>query len=272
MPRKVAIANQKGGVGKSTTAINLSSCLAMSGHRVLLVDMDPQGNSTSGLGLDKKQIERCIYDVLLGASSLKSAIRSTCVQNLDLVPATLRLAGAEIELISVISREYRLDKCLRGLNSDYEYIFMDCPPSLGLLTVNSLTAADGVLIPIQCEYYALEGLTQLMDVVRLVRENLNVSLKIEGILLTMFDARVKLSSLVADEVKAFFKDEVFKTIIPRNIKLTESPSFGKPIILYDRNSRGSEAYLKLAKEVIERAEKGFRKRTRGTYSRKGRGR
>jgi chromosome partitioning protein len=269
VPRKVAIANQKGGVGKSTTAINLSSCLAMAGRRVLLVDMDPQGNSTSGLGLDKKEIERCIYDVLLGTASLESVIMPTCVENLDLVPATLRLAGAEVELISAMSREYRLDRCLRDLNSEYEYIFMDCPPSLGLLTVNSLTAADGVLIPIQCEYYALEGLTQLMDVIRLVKDNLNSSLDIEGILLTMYDARVKLSSLVAEEVRTFFKGEVLETMIPRNIKLTESPSFGKPIILYDRNSRGSEAYQKLAKEVMKRAQKGSGKGTGRTHSRKG---
>jgi len=257
--KKIAIANQKGGVGKSTTAVNLSTSLAMAGERILLIDIDPQGNSTSGVGIEKQKIEKCIYNVLMEDFSLDSVILPSGIKNLEVVPATLKLAGAEIELISSISRENRLEKSIRKLRSPYDYIIIDCPPSLGLLTINSLTAADSVLIPIQCEYYALEGLTQLLDVIHLVQKHLNPSLEIEGILLTMFDARVNLSSQVANEVRTYFGEKVYNTIIPRNVKLSEAPSFGKPVILYDRKSKGSEAYIHLAKEVTRRAKEGIGK-------------
>ncbi|MDN5293501.1 MAG: chromosome partitioning protein [Eubacteriales bacterium] len=250
MARIIAIANQKGGVAKTTTAVNLSACLALRGKRVLLVDIDPQGNATSGLGVDKNSLESCVYDVLLEGVPAEEIIIPTEVAGLDLLPATLQLAGAEIELVSLEARERRLAQALAPLRNKYEYIFIDCPPSLGLLTVNALTAADSVLIPIQCEYYALEGLGQLLNTLELVRKNLNPSLEIEGVLLTMFDARTNLGIQVVDEVKNFFRGKVYATIIPRNVRLSEAPSHGKPVVLYDPRSRGAEAYQELAKEVM----------------------
>jgi chromosome partitioning protein len=252
MAKVVAIANQKGGVGKTTTAINLSSCLAYYGQETLLIDMDSQSNATSGLGIEKEKVKRTIYEVLLGKASIEDILVSTEIDWLDLVPANVDLIGAEVELVGLISRETRLKKALAGLNNIYKYVLLDCPPSLGLLTVNSLTAADSVIIPIQCEYYALEGLGQLLDTLRLVKENLNPRLEIEGVLLTMFDGRINLSSQVVGEVSKFFKKELYQTKIPRNVRLAEAPGFGKPIILYSRDSKGAEAYLSLTREFLLR--------------------
>ncbi|MEO6990041.1 MAG: AAA family ATPase [Candidatus Baltobacteraceae bacterium] len=249
MSRTIAIVNQKGGVGKSTTAVNLGASLAMLGHRVLLVDGDPQGNATSGLGIDKRLLERCLYDVLLADAPVASAIASTPVPNLWLIPATINLAGAEIELVSTIARETRLKRVLGAIVDDYEFVLIDCPPSLGLLTVNALTLAGEVLIPVQAEYYALEGLSALTGVVERVRSALNPTLRIGGVLITMFDGRTRLATEVLDEVKAFFPTQVFATQIPRNIRLSEAPSFGKPVALFDLRSRGAQAYLALAREV-----------------------
>jgi chromosome partitioning protein len=252
MGRVFAIANQKGGVGKSTTAVNLAWALAEAGRRVLVVDVDPQGNTTSGLGVDKSALDRCIYDVLLDQCPIDEILVSTALETLMLAPATLRLAGAEIDLVSAISRESRLSRALRPLKPRFDFILLDCPPSLGLLTVNSLTAADAVLIPIQCEFYALEGLTQLLDVIALVARHLNPQLGVEGVLLTMYDARLNLTTQVADEVREHFSDRVYSTPIPRNVKLSEAPSFGQSVLAYDPRSRGAEAYRELAKEVIAR--------------------
>ncbi len=252
MGRILAIANQKGGVGKSTTAVNLSSALAEAGRRVLVVDVDPQGNTTSGLGIDKSALERCIYDVLLDTCQMEAVLVPTENPNLSLAPATLRLAGAEIELVSAISRESRLARALAPMRKRFDDILLDCPPSLGLLTVNSMTSADGVLIPIQCEFYALEGLTQLLDVVALVGRHLNPSLAVEGVVLTMVDGRLNLTNQVADEVRQHFGDRVYRTAIPRNVKLSEAPSFGRSVLAYEPRSRGAEAYRELAKEVIAR--------------------
>ena len=248
--RVIAIANQKGGVGKTTTAVNLSSCLALLGARVLLIDVDPQGNSTSGLGIDKSTVKRCVYDCLVNDVPMDEAIVSTKVENLGLLPATIQLAGAEVELVSVLARENMLKRALEKVKYRYDFVLMDCPPSLGLLTVNALTAASSVLVPIQCEFYALEGLSQLMRTVGLVQKNLNPSLQLEGVVLTMFDARTNLSIQVVDEVKNHFRNKVYRTIIPRNIRLSEAPSHGKPIVQYDPKSRGAEVYLELAKEVM----------------------
>jgi len=251
LSKVIAVANQKGGVGKTTTAINLSACIAYKGKRVLIIDIDPQGNTTSGLGVDKKEINKSIYDVLINDENIDNVILDTVVENLKLCPSNIQLAGAEIELVSVISRETRIKGVLEGIKHNYDFIIIDCPPSLGLLTINSLTAADTILVPIQCEYYALEGLSQLMDTVKLVQKHLNPSLDVEGVVLTMFDARTNLSIQVVDEVKRYFRNKVYRTIIPRNVRLSEAPSYGLPIILYDPKSKGAECYMELAEEVIE---------------------
>lgn len=250
MSKIIAITNQKGGVGKTTTSVNLGACLATLGKKVLLVDIDPQGNTTSGIGINKADVAHCIYDVIINDVNPKDAIIETDVPNLSIIPATIQLAGAEIELVPTISREVRLKKALELVKKKYEYILIDCPPSLGILTINSLTAADSVIIPIQCEYYALEGLSQLLNTVRLVQKHLNTSLQIEGVLLTMFDARTNLGIQVIEEVKKYFQQKVYKTIIPRNVRLSEAPSHGQSIITYDSKSKGAEVYLELAKEVI----------------------
>jgi chromosome partitioning protein len=252
MGKIITIANQKGGVAKTTTAINLSACLATFGQKVLLVDADPQGNATSGLGITELEEGRCIYDCLINDLPLRNVIQTTKIKTLFLVPATIQLAGAEVELVPAVSREYKLKKTLMSVRNEYDYIIIDCPPSLGLLTLNAMAAADGLLIPIQCEYYALEGLSLLMKTVELVKGHLNPNLEIFGAVLTMFDARTNLSIEVVDEVKGFFKDKVFSTIISRNVRLSEAPSYGLPIILYDPKSKGAEQYMDLAKEVLER--------------------
>lgn len=250
MAKKMAIVNQKGGVGKSTTAVNLGACIAELGRSVLLIDIDPQGNATSGVGFAKNNLEYSIYDVLIQETAIEDVIVPTESKNFFLLPANIDLAGAEIELVSMISRENRLKRVIEGLKTDYDYILIDCPPSLGLLTLNALTAADSIIVPIQCEYYAMEGLGQLIRTIKLVQGNLNPDLRIEGVLLTMYDARTNLSQQVIDEVNNYFKEKVYKTIIPRNVRLSEAPSFGQPIINYDANSKGAIAYRALAKEVI----------------------
>ncbi len=247
--RIIAVTNQKGGVGKTTTSVNLGACLAYIGKKVLLVDIDPQGNATSGAGVEKGDVQQCIYDVLVDDVEVKDTIKQSKVENLDIVPATISLAGAEIELVPTISREVRLKKALEKVKDDYDYIVIDCPPSLGLLTINALTSSDAVIIPVQCEYYALEGLSQLLSTVRLVQKHLNHDLMIDGVLLTMLDARTNLGIQVIEEVKKYFQDKVYRTIIPRNVRLSEAPSHGEPIIIYDAKSRGAEVYLELAKEV-----------------------
>ncbi|WP_067840397.1 ParA family protein [Amphibacillus sediminis] len=255
MGKVIAVANQKGGVGKTTSAVNLSACLAHLGHKTLLVDIDPQGNATSGVGINKADIDQCIYNVLVEDLSAVDVCVSTAIDNLDVIPATIQLAGAEIELVPTISREVRLKKALESSINQYDYIIIDCPPSLGLLTLNSLTAAHSVLIPVQCEYYALEGLSQLLNTVRLVQKHLNKGLMIEGVLLTMLDARTNLGLQVIEEVKKYFQDKVYRSVIPRNVRLGEAPSYGQPIITYDPKSRGAEVYLDLAKEVIANGER-----------------
>ncbi|WP_449538439.1 ParA family protein [Ferdinandcohnia sp. Marseille-Q9671] len=250
MGKIISIANQKGGVGKTTTSVNLSACLAYVGKRVLLVDIDPQGNATSGCGIEKANVDECIYDVLVDDVAAKDVTVPTAVENLYMIPATIQLAGAEIELVPTISREVRLKRALEEVKDQYDYVIIDCPPSLGLLTLNALTASDTVVIPVQCEYYALEGLSQLLNTIRLVQKHLNTELMIDGVLLTMLDARTNLGIQVIEEVKKYFQDKVYKTIIPRNIRLSEAPSHGEPIIIYDPKSRGAEVYLDLAKEVI----------------------
>lgn len=250
--RVLAVVNQKGGVGKSTTAVNLSACLGELGRRVLLVDLDPQGNATSGYGLNRNQRSRCIYDALLGDEDMASLIEPVEVEHVFAVPATIQLAGAEIELVSAMSRETRLKTILAPVLDDFEFVIIDCPPSLGLLTVNALTAAQGLVIPIQCEYYALEGLSKLLDSVRLVRAHLNPRLEVFGVVMTMYDVRTKLSQQVVEEVRDFFDGKVFDSLIPRSVRLSEAPSFGQPVTLYDPNGKGAQAYRALAKEVIDR--------------------
>ena len=251
MGRVIAIANQKGGVGKTTTSVNLSACLAFLGKKVLLMDIDPQGNASSGIGVAKGDLETCVYDVLIDDEPAENVVIQSKLDNLHVLPATISLAGAEIELVSTISRELRLKNALEGVRERYDYIIIDCPPSLGLLTINALTAADSVIIPVQCEYYALEGLSQLLSTIRLVQKHLNKNLMIDGVLLTMLDARTNLGLQVIEEVKKYFRDKVYKTVVPRNVRLSEAPSHGEPIITYDAKSRGAEVYLELAREVIK---------------------
>jgi chromosome partitioning protein len=254
----LAVVNQKGGVGKSTTAVNLSAYLADMGLKTLLVDFDPQGNSSSGLGIDKRSIRHSIYDVIVNETSISSVIMRTNFKNLSISPATVQLAGAEIELVASLSREYRLKKALEQIKGCYDYIVVDCPPSMGLLTVNALTAADELIIPVQCEFYALEGLSKLLESVRMVKSHLNPNLQIAGVLMTMHDIRTRISSQVIEEVKKFFHELVYETVIPRTVRLSEAPSFGVPINRYDAESKGAQAYHKFAREVIERAEKRVR--------------
>ena len=255
MAQIISVANQKGGVGKTTTTVNLGACLASLGKKVLLVDMDAQGNATSGVGIRKPDVTQDIYDVLVNELPIADATLVTEHENLSIVPATLQLAGAEIELTSMMARESRLKGSLAEVTDLYDYILIDCPPSLGHLTINSFTASDSILIPVQCEYYALEGLSQLLNTVRLVQKHFNPELEIEGVLLTMYDARTNLGNEVGAEVRKYFREKVYETIIPRNIRLSEAPSHGMPIIDYDPRSRGAEVYQALAKEVVNREEK-----------------
>ncbi|MGQ9778385.1 MAG: ParA family protein [Bacillota bacterium] len=252
MGKVIAVANQKGGVGKTTTAVNLGACLAEKGRTVLLVDIDPQGNATSGIGLRKNELKKCIYDALINEVPLAEVIVDSQVPGLRVVPATLKLAGAESELVGMMARDQRLRLALEPVRNDYDYILIDCPPSLGNLTLNALAAADSVIVPIQCEFYALEGLTQLMRTIQLVQKYSNPRLEIEGVVLTMYDSRTNLSQQVTEEVRKYFRDKVYESIIPRNVRLSEAPSYGLPINLYDAKSKGAEAYMELAAEVIGR--------------------
>lgn len=253
MGKVVAIANQKGGVGKTTTSVNLSSILAKKGRKVLLIDTDPQGNATSGLGIDK-ELESSVYDVIVNEVPIEKTLKNTHHKNLKVCPSTINLAGAEVELVSMISREQRLKEKIDEIKDEFDYIIIDCPPSLGLITLNTFTAADSVLIPIQCEFYALEGLGQLMNTINLVKKHLNKELKIEGALLTMYDMRTNLSNQVVQEVSKYFGNNVYKTVIPRNVKLSEAPSYGMSITEYDSRSKGAKAYEKLAKEFLKKNE------------------
>lgn len=250
MSKSIAIFNQKGGVGKTTTVVNLSACLSSLGKKVLMIDIDPQGNTTSGVGIDKSKLKYSVYDMLINDIPPADCVLSTSLEGLYIIPASVQLAGAEIELTGYNQRELKLRECIVDLEDRYDFIFVDCPPSLGLLSINALSAVDSVLIPIQCEYYALEGVSQLMNTYSLVKENLNEALEIEGVVLSMFDGRTNLSIQVVDEVKKYFKGKVYTTVIPRNVRLAEAPSHGMPIIEYDPRSKGAEAYMDLAEEFI----------------------
>ena len=260
MSRVIAIANQKGGVGKTTTAINVSACLAESGYRTLLVDIDPQANATSGLGVDPNEVDLTIYEALIEEIDFEEALMATSVPGLDMIPSHIRLTGAELEMVSMIGREKKLQQAMEPVRDRYDYVLVDCPPSLGLLTLNTLTAADSVMIPIQCEYYALEGLGKLLNTIRLVQKHLNPHLVIEGVLMTMYDGRLNLSRQVAEEAQKYFADKVYKTKIMRNVRLGEAPSFGRPIIQYDILSTGAENYISLTKEIVAHDKKGARQR------------
>jgi len=258
MGKVISIANQKGGVGKTTTAINLAASLAAIEHPTLIIDIDPQSNTTSGLGIEPKTVSNSIYEVMMGGIEMKDAVRETELPYLQLVPAHINLVGAEIEMVDRNERERILWKAVEQVKDDYDFIIIDCPPSLGLLTINSLTSSDSVLIPVQCEYFALEGLGQLLNTIKIVRQHLNPDLEIEGVLLTMYDTRTRLSNQVAEEVKRYFDERVFTSVIARNIRLAEAPSFGKPAILYDATSVGAKNYLALAREIIQRNKKMFK--------------
>ena len=251
MARTIAVANQKGGVGKTTTTINLSAALAEQGKKVLLVDLDPQGNATSGVGVDKRDLENTVYELFVGRTTLDECLLETDFLNLSVLPANINLSGAEIDLIDMENREYHLKDILQQIKDDYDFILIDCPPSLGILTINSLTAVDSVLIPIQCEFYALEGVSQLMSTIDIVRTHMNPGLEIEGVILSMFDGRTNLSAQVVEEVKKYFKEKVYTTVIPRNVRLAEAPSHGMPVIQYDPRSTGAQAYMEFAEEFLE---------------------
>ena len=248
----IAIANQKGGVGKTTTAVNLSAALGITGKKTLIIDIDPQGNASSGYGINKREISGSVYEVLIGTMNISRVLNHTEIENVDIIPSHMNLAGAEIEIIQMEDREARLKSALDEIKDSYDYILIDCPPSLGLLTLNALCAADTVLIPTQCEYYALEGMSQLINTIKRVRKSYNPNLEIEGVLFTMYDGRLNLTLQVASEIKKYFPDKVYGTVIPRNVRLSEAPSFGQPVFAYDRTSKGSEAYINLAKEFISR--------------------
>ena len=260
MGKIVSIANQKGGVGKTTTSINLSTILAKKGRKVLMIDADPQGNASSGVGIDRDEIELSVYDILINDNTLEEVVKKTNIKNLDICPSNINLAGAEVELVSMMSREHRLKEKLDIIKNDYDYIIIDCPPSLGLITLNAFTASDSVLIPVQCEYYALEGLGQLLNTISLVKKHLNKDIEVEGALLTMYDIRTNLSNQVVKEVKKYFNDKVYKNVIPRNVKLSEAPSYGMPISIYDPRSKGAKSYEKFVKEFLKNNESEIKRK------------